>query len=229
MVKKPTLLIFGGSSGIASPLVKVLKKKYEVILFYNKKIPAEKNVKKIKLDFSKNLDFNKAIKSLNLSNKKLIVLNFASLKIDKISLFIDHNDLIRTFNVNTFSFFKVIKNLLPIMMKKKWGRIINISSTGGRRGDKGTLLYTSSKNATESMMRVMSKEYASMNITFNSLILGNFNFGMYKKLNKSLKKEILKKIPSGKTGNISNIINAVNFVVESEYINGSAINVDGGY
>ena len=44
-----------------------------------------------------------------------------------------------------------------------------------------------------------------------------------------MKKEILKKIPSGKTGNISNIINAVNFVVESEYINGSAINVDGGY
>ena len=121
MVKKPSLLIFGGSSGIASPLIKVLKKKYEVILFYNKRIPREKNVKKIKLDFSRNLDFIKALKGLNLNNKKIIVLNFASIKIDKISLFIDHNELIKTFNVNTFSFFKIIKNILPIMMKKKMG------------------------------------------------------------------------------------------------------------
>ena len=74
----------------------------------------------------------------------------------------------------------------------------------------------------------MSKEYGKFNITFNTLKLGNFNFGLFKKLNKSLRDEILKKIPSQKTGNIRNIYNALEFLVKSEYVNGSSINIDGG-
>ena len=115
------------------------------------------------------------------------------------------------------------------MIRVKWGRVINFSSTAGSVGEKGTLLYTASKNATHGMINVMSKEYAQFNITFNTLELGNFDYGLFKKLKPSMRKKIISNIPSKKTGNIKDIYNAINFIINSSYVNGSKINVDGGY
>jgi len=79
------------------------------------------------------------------------------------------------------------------------------------------------------MIKVLSKEYAKFNITFNTIKLGNFNIGMYNRLKEKTKDDILKKIPSGKTGDIKNIFNAIEFVIKSDYVNGSEIAVDGGF
>lgn len=228
-LKKPTIIFLGGSSGIGRELIKFFNNKYQVIVFYNKNKPKVlKKCKTIKMDFNNDKELNSFSKKINLKNSRIILVNLSSIKIDKISLFINENELKKTFKINTFAFLKIIQILLPNMMKNNWGRIINVSSTGGSLGDKGTLLYSSSKNATESIMKIMSKEYGKFNITFNTLKLGNFNFGLFKKLNKSLRDEILKKIPSQKTGNIRNIYNALEFLVKSEYVNGSSINIDGG-
>ena len=230
MVKKPIILFFGASSGIVEEILKYFKNNYQIYAFYNKNNPKKKHnlKKKIKLNLLSDKDILNKIKKINFHNSKIIVVNFASVKIDKISLFVNNQDIKKTFQINTFSFLKIIQIILPFMMKFKWGRVINISSTGGLIGDKGTLLYSSSKNATHSMIEVMSKEYANFNITFNTLKLGNFNFGLYKLLKKEVKEEILKKVPSHKTGNIKNIYNAIKFLIESDYVNGSSIKIDGG-
>ena len=123
--------------------------------------------------------------------EKIVLVNFASIKIDKLSLFISEKEIKRIFDINFFSFLKFIKALLPKMIENKWGRIISISSTGGLRGDKGTVLYTSSKHAVRGMIKSMSKEYGKYNITFNTLKLGNFNYGLFKKLPKSKQKKLL--------------------------------------
>ena len=115
------------------------------------------------------------------------------------------------------------------MMKNKWGRVINFSSTGGAEGEIGTLLYTSSKNASHSMVKVMSKEFAQFDITFNTINLGNFNTGLYKKLDLRKRNKIIEKIPSKKTGDFKDIYNAINFLIQTPYATGSAVNVDGGY
>ena len=107
--------------------------------------------------------------------------------------------------------------------------LINFSSTGGLKGEIGTFLYTSSKYASVGMMKVLSKEYAKFNITFNTIKLGNFNMGMFNKLNNKTKKNIFRKIPSGKTGDIKNIYNAIKFIIYSNYVNGAEIAVDGGF
>jgi|TARA_B110000914_G_C15492310_1_gene461310 NAD(P)-dependent dehydrogenase (short-subunit alcohol dehydrogenase family) len=230
MVKKPILLVFGGSSAIVEELLKYFKKKYQIYVFYNKNVPKKnRNIKeKIKLNLFSDKELLSKIRKINFNNSKIVIVNFASIKIDKISLFINQQDIKRTFQINTFSFLKILQILLPTMMKLRWGRVINISSTGGLVGDKGTLLYSSSKNATHSMIKVMSKEYAAFNITFNTLKLGNFNFGLFKLLKKEVKEEILKKVPSHKTGNVKNIYNAIKFLIESDYVNGSSIKIDGG-
>ena len=216
MDKKKILIVLGASSGIASELNNFFYKKYPIYFFYFKNKPKHlKNTRSIKLDLQ--------------NFKKIIILNLAAVKFDKISYGINVSDLEKTFNINTFSFLSFIQQLLPKMIKEKWGRIINFSSTAGSVGEKGTLLYTASKNATHGMIKVMSKEYAQFNITFNTIELGNFNLGLFKKLSPEMRKKIISKIPSKKTGNVKDIYNAVNFIVNSGYVNGSKINIDGGY
>ena len=230
MVKKPIILLFGASSGIASELIKFFKKKFIIYAFYNqKKITSKLKLKKIKLNLLRNDEISTKLKKLSLKSQKITIINFASIKIDKLSFNINNKNLKQTFQINTFSFFKILQILLPIMMKSKWGRVIDISSTGGLAGEKGTLLYSASKNASLSMMKVLSQEYGAFNITFNSLLLGNFDVGLFKLLKQDIKNEILKKIPSKKTGNIINIYNAIKFLINSDYVNGSSIKIDGGY
>ena len=165
---------------------------------------------------------------IDLSKYKLVILNFASIKIDKLSLYVGENDYKKTMEVNVNAFLKIINKVIPFMMKNNWGRIINVSSTGGILGDKGTILYSMSKNASLGMMKVMSKEYGKFNITFNTLKLGNFNHGLFMKLKKDFREKLLEKVPSKKTGNIKNILFAIDFLIKTDYVNGSSINIDGG-
>ena len=228
MVKKNLILFFGSSGGIGQELNKILIKKYKVISFYNKTRVSKKSTLTKKINFLNNKDINNISKIVNLNNYRIIILNFASIKIDKLSLYVEEKDYKKTMEVNVNGFFKVINKVIPFMMKNKWGRVINVSSTGGILGDKGTILYSMSKNATLSMMRVMSKEYGKFNITFNTLKLGNFNLGLFKKLNKEYRKKLLNKVPSKKTGDIKDILFAIDFLIKANYVNGSSINIDGG-
>ena len=229
MVKKNLILFFGSSGGIGQELEKLLKKKYKIISFYNKKkILKKNNTISKKINFLQDKDINKIKKIINLNKYKVVILNFASIKIDKLSFYIKETDYKKTMEINVNAFLKIINKVIPFMMKNNWGRIINVSSTGGILGDKGAILYSMSKNATLSMMKVMSKEYGKFNITFNTLKLGNFNYGLFKKLNKEFRKKLLEKVPSKKTGNIKNILFAIDFLIKTDYVNGSSINIDGG-
>lgn len=230
MDSKKTVIILGSSSGIGSKIIKYFSKNAQVYLTYGKNKPVNfKRFNTIKLDLNNFKSLEKNLKKIKINNKKLIILNLAATKIDKLAFNVTSKNLKETFNINTFAFLKVIQYFLPLMMKNKWGRIISFSSTGGSTGEKGTLLYTSSKNATHGMIKVMSKEFAKFNITFNTIKLGNFDTGLFKKLDNEIKRKILKKIPSNKTGNFKDIYNAIKFLTDSGYVNGSIINIDGGY
>jgi 3-oxoacyl-[acyl-carrier protein] reductase len=233
MNKKPLVIISGSSGGIGSLLIHLISKKFRILCIYNKKKPKLKKAMPIlKIDFNNNSNIEYScskLKKIILLEKKIIFLNLAAVKIDKISINIKKEEMKKSFNINYFSFFYIIQNILPILIKNKWGRVINFSSTGGLAGEIGTLLYSSSKYASLGMIKVLSKEYAKFNITFNTIKLGNFNIGMYNRLKEKTKEDILKKIPSGKTGDIKNIFNAIEFVIKSDYVNGSEIAVDGGF
>lgn len=223
----------GSAGGIGNLLTKTLSKKFKMICIYNKKKPKLlKNVRALKIDYNNTTALKKVcnkLKKIILLEKKIIFLNLAAIKIDRISLNIKKKEMNESFNVNYFSFFYITQSILSSLIKNKWGRIINFSSTGGLNGEIGTLLYTSSKYATLGMTKVLSKEYAKFNITFNTIKLGNFNMGMFNKLNNKTKENILKKIPSGKTGDIKNIYNAIKFIINSNYVNGAEIAIDGGF
>ena len=230
MDSETTYIVLGASSGIFSKIVKNFSKKSDIYLIYNNNYPIRiKNSKKIRINFNNLNELKKKLNKIKIQRKKIVLLNFASIKLDKLSFNVNNKNLKETFNINTFAFLHIVQSILPFMMKNKWGRIINFSSTGGSKGEKGTLLYTSSKNATDSMVKVMSKEYAKFNITFNTINLGNFNTGLFKKLSFEMRNKIKQNIPSKKTGDFKNIYSAIKFIIISEYVNGSTITIDGGY
>ena len=230
-MKKKIFLISGGSSKIFQEL---LQKNYfgnsKIIAIYNssKKLFKSKNVKYLKINYNKDFKLSR-IEQLIESYHKIIFINFASKKNDKIFLDIKYDDFIKSLEINTLSYFKICKFILPLMVKNKWGRIINISSTGGERGDVGTTVYTTSKLASNGITKIISKEFARFGITSNTIKLGNFNTGMFLNLNANIKKKILNDIPSKKTGKISNIYRAISFLIQSEYTNNAILNIDGGY
>ena len=77
-------------------------------------------------------------------------------------------------------------------------------------------------------LKKITPDYMLFNITSNILDLGYFKNGLYNKLPEIIKKQLISQIPSKKLGNIKNIINAIHFLMKSEYVNGTKINIDGG-
>ena len=230
-MKKKIFLVSGASSDIFQ---KLIKKNYfdnsQIVGIYNssKNLIREKNIIYVNFNFSKKFNLKK-IEKLIKDYRKIIFINFASRKVDKIFSDITINDYMKDYNINTLSYFKICKFIIPFMIKNNWGRIINISSTGGERGDIGTTTYTSTKLASNGITNIISKEFARFGITANTLKLGNFKTGMFLNLEERFIKKILKEIPSGKTGEIENIYKAIKYLIDSNYTNNSTINIDGGY
>ena len=162
------------------------------------------------------------------NNENISFLNMSTKKID--SLLVKHDlDLWdESISINLNSPFYFAKLLIPLMINNKWGRFMFVTSTGGMRGDIGTVSYSASKVGLLGLSRVICKEYSKFNITSNVISLGTFDTGLFHNLSEKKRKEILETIPSKSTGNIDNIVNAVDFIVKSDYVNGSIINIDGG-
>ena len=226
MEKNKLIIITGSSGGIGSKILEYFSKRYNILAIYKKNKPNlnNKNIRYLKLDFMKKIVINKSY----YKNKKIILINLAAVKYDALLINYKRSQLRTMFKINVEATFEILKILLPEMIIKKWGRIINFSSTDGINGDVGITSYSATKYSLHGLSKVLSKEYGMLGITSNILILGNFNTGMYKKLNYAQQKKILERIPSKKTGNIKNIINAVNFLIKSDYINGAEIKIDGG-
>ena len=226
------IFLTGASSGIGKEIIKPLSDLDNIIGIYYKNKPRikslPKNCKFYKLDLTNREETSNFINSKIKKEKKLIIINLASIKKDSLLLNQDINDIKKSFELNFFAPLRLAQLVLPIMIRRNWGRFIFFSSTGGEKGDIGTASYTSSKLALSGISKIISMEYGGFNITSNLIKLGFFNAGMYKKLSKLKQKELMNLIPSKKLGNFQNIFLTIKLFIESEYINGAEVNIDGG-
>jgi len=222
------IILTGASGGIGEEMLRGLSELDDVIGIYNNSLP--------KLDVNEGVSFQK----LNLSNEdkinefveknKAILNNITVIHgagISENSLAINHkkDKWENVIEVNLTANFLLTKALIPLMIKQKWGRVIHFSSI---RVASGTISYSTTKHGLLGMSKVLSKEYAKFNITSNSLILGAFNTGMFQSLNEKVKKDMISQIPSKKLGDVKNIVSAIKFIVDSPFVNGASIKIDGG-
>lgn len=225
------ILLTGASGGIGEQLLPKLTQLDKIIGIYNKKKPNTKKNEEMtfaKVDLTSSNDIGLFIKEYNKILKNITLVHCAVVKIDNLLAHFDEENWQKVIDVNIKANFLLTKALLPIMIKNNWGRIIHISSVAGSQGAVGTIPYGLSKTSLIGLSRGLAKEYAKFNITSNILELGYFEHGLFNTLTDIVKKQLLSQIPSKKLGNIQNIINGINFLMQSEYVNGAKINIDGG-
>jgi 3-oxoacyl-[acyl-carrier protein] reductase len=116
------------------------------------------------------------------------------------------------------------------MMKKKWGRIVNISSVVGFTGNAGQVNYAAAKAAMQGMTKSMAREFASRNITVNSVAPGYIETDMTKDLPDAIQEKLLTEIPLASLGTPEDIAGAVAYLVSDDgaYVTGQTIHVNGG-
>jgi len=232
MFKNKNLLVTGGTGSIGSSICNYFNDNGCEEIF-----STTTNLNKVKSD----QDFIK-FKELDLSNIEnsnldqifdfdvdYLVLN-AGLNKDNIFLRMSSDDWNSVINVNLNSSFHLLKHFVKKMVKKRYGRIVFISSVVAHTGNPGQVNYTSSKAAISGLVKSLALELSTRNITVNSVAPGFIQSNMTDKLNDDQKNAILDRIPMKKLGDSSDIAKAVGFLCSenANYITGQTLHVNGG-
>ena len=159
-----------------------------------------------------------------------ILVNNAGVTADKLILRMDEADWDRVLNINLKGCFNMIKHATAHMMRKRYGRIVSISSVVGLMGNAGQANYAASKAGIIGLTKTVAKEFGARGITANAVAPGFIRTAMTDALSDEQKQAMYKLIPLGSLGETQDIANAVKFLVsdDARYITGVVLKVDGG-
>jgi len=149
---------------------------------------------------------------------------------DNLILRMKDDDFNHVIDVNLKSTFVLNRNAIKKMMRRKYGRIINIASVVGVTGNPGQCNYVASKAGMIGMSKSLAQEVATRGITVNCVAPGFIQSPMTDILNDAQREAILNKIPAGKMGESSDIAKAVAFLASEDagYVTGHTLHVNGG-
>ena len=159
-----------------------------------------------------------------------ILVNNAGITLDNLSIRLTEGDWKKVLDINLTSTFLMCKSAIKKMLKKKYGKIINITSIVGHTGNLGQANYAASKAGIVAFSKSLAIEYAKKNININCVSPGFIKTEMTDKINEEFKKNLISKIPSGNLGTGEDVSNCVAFLASdmATYINGETIHVNGG-
>ncbi len=159
-----------------------------------------------------------------------ILINNAGITRDNLFMRMSEEDWNEVINVNLNSIFKLTKHLIKGMIKRRYGRIINITSVIGVAGGAGQSNYSASKAGIIAMSKSLAQEVGSRSVTVNSIAPGFIETNMTAELSDDRKEEILHSISVGRLGKPDDIAGAVCFLAsdKASYITGQTIHINGG-
>lgn len=242
-MEKRVALVTGGSRGIGRAIAeKFAKNGYNLVINY---VSDNTNLDEIKKEFSKYgaeillekadvSNFNECEKMVTSAIEKFgkidTLVNNAGITRDNLLMRMKEEDFDKVISINLKGTFNLTKLVTPYMMKKRKGRIVNISSVVGVMGNAGQSNYAASKAGIIGFTKSVAKELATRNILANCVAPGFIATDMTSVLNEKVKENISAQIPLKRMGTAEEIANAVYFLggEENTYITGQTLNIDGG-
>jgi 3-oxoacyl-[acyl-carrier protein] reductase len=159
-----------------------------------------------------------------------VLVNNAGIARDGLAVRMKQADWDLVLRLNLDGAFLCIQQVLPGMMRNRWGRIVNISSVVGQAGSSGQANYAASKAGLIGLTKALAQEMASRAITVNAVAPGYIATDMTKVLPEEVKQKILTSVPLGRIGKPEDIAAAVKFLTSEDaaYITGHVLAVNGG-
>lgn len=159
-----------------------------------------------------------------------ILVNNAGITKDGLAMRMKDEDWASVIDVNLTASFRLARAAMRGMMKKRWGRIVNITSVVGVMGNPGQANYVASKAGVIGLTKSLAQELAARNVTVNAVAPGFIATPMTDVLNDKQKEAILGRVPAGKLGSPEDIAAAVLYLASEEagYVTGQTIHVNGG-
>lgn len=239
------VLVTGASRGIGKAIALELGKRGAnvVVNYAGSKDAAEAVAKEIegmgvkamavKADTSNPDEVNAMFKTVadNFDEPISALINNAGITRDTLVLRMKYEDWKAVIDVNLAGVFLCSQQAAKVMLKKKSGRIINISSVVGQIGNPGQANYAAAKGGVLGMTKAMAKEFATRGVTVNSVCPGFIESDMTAELNAEYMDEVKKMIPLGRLGYASEVAGMCAFLAldpACNYVTGHSFNVDGG-
>ena len=243
MEEKQVVLVTGAARGIGKQVaLKYAQNGYNVVLNYVSDCTDVEGLTKefesygieilcVKADVSKEEQVEELVaKTIEKFGRIDVLINNAGVTKDTLLMRMKEEDFDKVININLKGTFFMTKAVISHMMKKRDGRIINISSIVGLAGNAGQSNYAASKAGIIGFTKSVAKEVASRNIRANCVAPGFIATDMTDVLSDEVKEHINRQIPMKRMGTPEDVANVVYFLgsEESSYITGQVISVDGG-
>ncbi|MBP8762565.1 3-oxoacyl-[acyl-carrier-protein] reductase [Acetoanaerobium noterae] len=237
-----TAVITGATKGLGKQIaLELAKDGFEIVINYRtendslaqmvEEINKTTKAYTFKADIS-NFDEAKALIDFATSEtgKIDLLVNNAGITNDKLLVRMSEEDFSKVIDINLKGTFNCIRHASRLMMKQKFGRIVNISSVIGLIGNVGQANYAASKAGVIGLTKSAAREMAPYSVTVNAIAPGFIKSDMTDKLTDEIKDNIKSSIPMRKIGEPKDVANLVKFLANDEtgYITGQVINVDGG-
>lgn len=231
-------LITGATGGIGLEICKFLGNDHEIYILGRNEEKLKNLSNKFSFikeyfvcDISESESLANFFEKISMKNLQIDVLvNNAGVTDDSLFLRMDLKKWNKVINTNLNSNFMISNFFSKQMIKKKWGRIVNITSVVGHTGNAGQANYTASKAGVIGMTKSIAIELAKRNITVNSISPGFIDTEMTASLSNEQKDFIKNKIPLARIGRPEDVAYCVKFLVsdQANYITGQTIHVNGG-
>ena len=234
-----TALITGASGGIGAAIAKALHDAGATIAISGTRVEALEKVKAeigervhiVPCNLSMPQEVEKLIPAAETAMGTLdILVNNAGITKDSLAIRMKDEDWQSVIDINLTANFRLSRAATRIMMKKRWGRIINITSIVGVTGNPGQVNYVTSKAGLIGMTKSLAQELASRNVTVNCVAPGFIATPMTDVMNEKQKEMMLSRIPAGRMGAAAEIAAAVVYLASEEaaYVTGQTLHVNGG-
>lgn len=215
-MRNEKVIVIGGSGGLGRALCEKLNADYEILALGSRDL---------------DLTNREQVQKFFIEHDAEVIINLAGYNFDCLLHRYDTSTYIemdKQIDVVVKGSVNLLNACLPSMRSRGYGRIIFFSSILAAKPAIGTGVYAASKAFIEGLVKVCAVENASKGVTANAIQIGYFDGGLTHQIPRPLQSAILAGIPSGRFGSTDELENIIRFIINTEYINGSTLKVNGG-